>query len=152
MKFVLKTIFFAVLIAALAIPLCSCEKIKGFFDDKEIGNSLQDGLDDVGMENNNNGKNRESRIEGALAKAKDTQKAYNMNRSLQGMEAQPDGTKYVVEANGYYIEFTVKNGNLEDTNQDEIPTKDPYSSKKKKYKKVTGELVEGIRKDVTKNA
>lgn len=147
MRKTVKMMLAVLLLAAMVIPMCSCQKVEAFFKDLDVGGALQEGLDKTGLENDNEGKNRESRISGALAKAKDSQKAYNINRSLNGKEEQPEGTKYVVEANGYYVEFTIENGNLEDTNPEEIPTEDPYKDDDD-YKRVKGSEVAEVRDDV----
>lgn len=144
MKITVKTVLAFVFIIVIMLSVCSCKTVREFILNIDTENELQEGLENVGLDN----ENREARIEGAMSKAKDTLKAYSMNRSLAAMDVQPDGTKYVVDANGYFVEFTIENGNLVDTNPDELPTEDPYNDNDD-YKRETDEsLVKEIRKDV----
>ena len=144
MKITVKTVLAFVFIIVIMLSVCSCKTVREFILNIDTENELQEGLENVGLDN----ENREARIEGAMSKAKDTLKAYSMNRSLAAMDVQPDGTKYVVDANGCFVEFTIENGNLVDTNPDELPTEDPYKDNDD-YKRETDEsLVKEIRKDV----
>lgn len=155
MKKTVKIITAVLMVAMLTVSLCSCLKIKntvaGWLGSAEKAAKKID-TDDATGQNilavDDGSTNRESRISGAKAKAANTQMEYNKNRTLDGgLDVQPEGTKYVVEANGYYVEFTVEGGNLVDTNPEELPSKDPYKNNKS-YKKAT-KYIDNIRKDCT---
>ena len=133
-------ILVAIMLAALAIPLCSCK-------DGKI--DLRDALESVGIDNNADGSNREQRIKSALAKARDAQKQYNMNRSLAGLEPQPEGTVYVVEVNGYFIQFEYRDGDLrDDINPEELPTENPLKGNDKYTREKDKALIEKLTEQV----
>ena len=154
MKKAIKVIITAILAVTLIVSLCSCLKIKktvvGWFNTAKDAAEDAD-VDKTGQElfaGDDGAKNRESRIEGAIAKARNSQMEYNESRMLDGgLDVQPDGTVYVVEANGYYIAFIVKGGELVDVNPEVLPTEDPYKNNKD-YKKAT-KYADKIRKDCT---
>ena len=153
MKKIFRILAAIFVVVMLLMTMCSCQKVKdtvkGWLGKaKEIDKNGDGASGQQVLGEQDGATNRQSRIDGALAKARNSQMAYNSNRALDsGLEAQPDGTVYVVEANGFYVVFTVQGGELLDTNPEVLPTSDPYA-KNKDYKKET-KYVDNIRKDTT---